>query len=247
MALDSDAMTVAVYAERVLPLAASLGDEYYYQGLPLCVIDAVFSIGVRYSGTRQLVARYCEYTQQRRLRVGKDLPPTAEQEAVTTFCDRPEQADPSRMAERAYGNRQRTSTKNGILKAEAAIRFAGALRSHGVEFLQDVPRIADSACFEADIRSIPGQGSGISLQYFWMLAGADDFIKPDRMVLRFLQSALSRSVPVQEASSLLRSACRQLAAKYPALTPRLIDHEVWKYQRTASAAESSSAPGPAAR
>jgi hypothetical protein len=166
MALDSDAMTVAAYAERVLPLAAaSLGDEYYYQSLPLCVIDAVFSIGVRYSGTRQLVARYCEYTKQRRLRVGKDLPPTAEQEAVTTFCDRPEQADPSRMAERVYGNRQRTSTKNGILKVEATFRFAGALRSHGVEFLQDVPQIADSARCEADIRSIPGQGSGISLQY----------------------------------------------------------------------------------
>ena len=27
-----------------------LGDEFYYQSLPLCVIDAVFSIGVRYSG-----------------------------------------------------------------------------------------------------------------------------------------------------------------------------------------------------
>jgi hypothetical protein len=41
---------VAQYAERVLPLhSASLGDEYYYQSLPLCVIDAVYSTGVRYA------------------------------------------------------------------------------------------------------------------------------------------------------------------------------------------------------
>jgi len=59
---DSEAMAVAAHAERVLPLAtASLGDDYHYQSLPLCVIDAVFSIGVRYSGTRNVVARYCTH------------------------------------------------------------------------------------------------------------------------------------------------------------------------------------------
>jgi hypothetical protein len=232
MNAESDATAVAAHAERVLPLAAAvLGDEYYYQSLPLCVIDAVFSIGVRYAGTRRVVVRYCEFTRQRRIRTGRELPPPAEQETMSAFCDQPEQADPAAMAERVYGSRQRTSTKNGILKAEAAARFAGALRAHGVECFQDVPRVADSARFEADIRAIPGQGSGISLQYFWMLAGSDDFIKPDRMVLRFLQAALSRPVPVREAATLMRAGCRRLAAKYPALTPRLLDHEVWKYQR----------------
>ncbi|MBA3314340.1 MAG: hypothetical protein M3552_19225 [Planctomycetota bacterium] len=137
------------------------------------------------------------------------------------------------MAAKAYGSRQRTSTKNGILKADAVGRFAHCLHAHGVDFFQDVPRVADSAQFEADIRAIPGQGSGISLQYFWMLAGSDDFIKPDRMVLRFPQSALSRSVAVREAGSLMRAACRQLAGKYPQLTPRILDHEAWKYQREA--------------
>src|SRR5205085_11775930 len=69
MSLESDAMTVAAYAGRVLPLAtAALDAEYHYQSLPLCVIDAVFSIGVKYSGTRRVVARYCEFTGQRRIR-----------------------------------------------------------------------------------------------------------------------------------------------------------------------------------
>lgn len=232
MGLDSDAIAVASHAERVLPLdAAALGEEYFYQSLPLCVIDAVFSIGVKYSGTRNVVARYCKYTNQRRIRTGEALPPISEQEAVGAFCDRPEQIDPAAMAERVYGSRQRTSTKNGILKADAVARFAQCLRSHGVDYLQDVPRIADSARFETDIRAIPGQGSGISLQYFWMLAGSDQFVKPDRMVLRFLQSALSRVVTMREAGSLMRSACQHLSTKYSGLTPRLLDHEVWKHQR----------------
>jgi hypothetical protein len=230
--LDPDSLTVANHIERELKLnSAALAEEYFYRSLPLCVIDAVFSIGVRYSGTRRVVARYCEYTKQERIRPGETLRPISEQESMSTFCDRPEQADPSMMAERVYGSRQRTSTKNGILKAEAAGRLVRTLRSRGIEYFQDVPRVVDSARFEADIRSIPGQGSGISFQYFWMLAGSENFIKPDKMVLRFLQSALSRPVAVREANPLMRGACAHLVGRYPQLSPRLFDHEVWKHQR----------------
>lgn len=37
-----------------------LPDEYYYTCLPLCLLDAVFSIGVTYSSTRNTVRRYCD-------------------------------------------------------------------------------------------------------------------------------------------------------------------------------------------
>ena len=84
---------------------------------------------------------------------------------------------------------------------------------------------------ERAVRAIPGQGSGVSLRYFWMLAGSDDFVKPDRMVLRFLQAALGRPVPVAEAQRLLSDAAEQLKAKYAHLTPRLLDYAVWQYQR----------------
>lgn len=90
-----------------------------------------------------------------------------------------------------------------------------ALRAGGRDVVGGGHAVADSARFEADVRAIPGQGSGISLQYFWMLAGSDDFIKPDRMVLRFLQAALARPVPVREAARLMRAACRRLVATYP--------------------------------
>lgn len=65
-----DAQLIAGYTNRKLPLAtASLPDEYFYQSLPLCVIDAVWSIGVRYAGVRRVVDRYCEHSGLPRLRV----------------------------------------------------------------------------------------------------------------------------------------------------------------------------------
>ena len=38
-----------------------LDQAYFYQSLPLCVIDAVYSIGVRYSSTEYTVQRFCEH------------------------------------------------------------------------------------------------------------------------------------------------------------------------------------------
>jgi len=224
---------VAARAAQVLPLAsARFGDEYHYQSLPLCVIDSVFSIGVRYEGVRNVVARYCARYGLRRIRAGEDeLPQVHEQESVSSFCGKCEERGPESMAADVFENRQRTSSRNGILKAEAAYRFAAALRRHGVEYLQDVPEAAGSRALEGDIRSIPGQGSGISLQYFFMLAGSDELIKPDRMVRAFLESALGRPVDASEAQELMTAAATLLQANYPHITPRLLDHEVWKFQR----------------
>jgi hypothetical protein len=130
-----------------------------------------------------------------------------------------------------FRNRQRTSPRSGILKAEAVQRFAEVLLHHKVQYFQDISRAAEDESLEKSILAIPGQGSGLSLRYFWMLAGSDEFIKPDRMVLRFLESALSRPVSVHEAQNLLSGACDLLKKDHPNLTPRLLDHEVWKHQR----------------
>jgi len=49
-----------LYCEEVLNLKnARLSDSYYYSSLPLCILDAVYSIGVRYTSTKNAVLRYC--------------------------------------------------------------------------------------------------------------------------------------------------------------------------------------------
>ncbi len=136
-----------------------------------------------------------------------------------------------RMADEVYRNHQRTSTCNGILKAEAAMRFAQALADHGVGCFQDMSKVQGSMEFEASIKEIPGQHSGVSLRYFYMLAGDTNFIKPDRMVKRFLYSATGEQLSDDECQRALAEACAVLAKDYPNLTPRALDNLIWKYQR----------------
>jgi hypothetical protein len=124
-----------------------------------------------------------------------------------------------RFAAEIFANRQRTSARSGILKAEAVHRLAQVLGNHRVNYFQDIPSIADSTLFETTVRAIPGQASGISLQYFWMLAGSDDLVKPDRQIVRFVQRALGR--PVAPLPVAIRSPrAGALAKAAPHLTPR---------------------------
>lgn len=231
--LNRDIDIIVAHANNVLPLStAHLGEEYYYQSLPLCVIDAVYSIGVRYEGVKNTVARYCAHFELQRIRVNiASLPPTHLQESTSSLCKIMEKYGANNMANNIFQNRQRTSSRNGILKADATCQFANVLRKHGIEYLQNIPEAVSNLEFESDILSITGQGSGISLKYFFMLAGSDNLIKPDRMILVFLKSSLNRLVDTSEAQDLLANATERLQVKYHSLTPRLLDHEIWKYQR----------------
>ncbi|MFS0809480.1 hypothetical protein [Shouchella sp. 1P01AA] len=57
--MTNEALKIANYCRQELDLKqAQLPDEYYYSHLTLCVIDSVFSIGVRYEGVRNTVKRY---------------------------------------------------------------------------------------------------------------------------------------------------------------------------------------------
>jgi hypothetical protein len=219
--------------ERVLSLKdATLPPEYFYQSLPLCVIDAVFSLGVKYEGTKRTVMRYCDYFKLQRIREDREtLPPIGEQDSMESLLERMTSIGPERFATEIFDNRQRTSTKSGILKVEAVLRFATVLKRYGVNYLQDVPTIIPNEAFEEEIRAIPGQTSGLALGYFFMLSGSGDFIKPDRMVLRFLERALGRRVSSQKAKPLVVEAASLLQTSYPGLTPRLLDNQMWKSQR----------------
>ena len=179
--LNSLAEITAEYCREKLDLdSVELGCEYRCPNLPLCIIDTVFSIGVSYISTRNTVDRFCKF-------LGTES--TSESFSVSHFLSLYHTYSPQRMAAEVFGNQQRTSTVNGILKAEAVRRFSEAVRDQKVEYLKNAISLVDNAEFENSIVSIPGQRSGISLRYFYMLIGSSDFVKPDRMILRFLQSA----------------------------------------------------------
>ena len=227
-------------ARSVLNLSdAQLGAEYTYHSLSLCVIDAVFSIGVRYAGVQAVVQNYCDHFSLPRLRSDPFNWLTREEQIpLSMLCQQFETLGVQHMAEVVVDNRQRTSTCNGISKAEAVWRFAQALRSHRVEYFQDLEQGLPEAAVDA-VRAVKGQGSGISLEYFLMLAGDGNRIKPDRMVLRFLEDALERGVTVAEAPVLLQGTLQNLRGDFPDLSLRALDYLIWQWQRQAASADTS--------
>lgn len=211
---------------------AKLSPEFYYNSLPLCVIDAVFSPGIRYSKTRQIVIDFCNKVGIKRLReYGSSYPPVEEQFSISSFLDIYRKRSVDEITDDFYRSRQRTSTRAGILKSVACFKFAKVLKDYGINYFQDLPPLIGNKGLEDSIKKIPGQRSGLTINYFYMLAGEENFIKPDRWIIRFIESCLGRKVDSNEASSLIMSAHKILVSDFPTLTPRQLDHEFWKYKR----------------
>jgi hypothetical protein len=202
--------------------------EYEYSSLGLCVIDAVFSIGARYESTERTVR---DFSDRFGWALARDAGP---EHATTEFLDilAPYDNRWEQLAIEVFRNRQRTSARSGILKAEAVFRFATALRQFNIETFADAHASGLNPELRRAISCIPGQGSGLSYNYFLLLAGNTNAVKADRMVRRLVADAIgSRSVSNEDCERLVREATAVLRAEFPALTPSKLDHAIWRYQR----------------
>ena len=210
---------------RLEPLSEE--ETYTYSSLALCVLDSVYSISARYESTYRTVKDFCRWAGWE-----KDLAKAPREYPVSEFIALLGSYTAQEMAERIYNNRQRTSTRNGILKAEAVFRFVQVLQQFGIDTYADLAGMPDTAAVEVAVRTIPGQTSGISYSYFRMLTGNKDGVKEDRMVLRFVGEALGRPIiEIEEAAVLVRAVASRLQSEYPWLTARLLDQLIWNYQR----------------
>ena len=221
------------YCKQILNLhSAKLSEEYYYNSLPLCIIDAVFSIGIRYSTTKQAVINFCNSQEIVRLRKhGSSYPVESKQLSIREFLDLYKIYNIEEMANSIYQNRCRTSARNGILKSEAVLKFAEVLYQHQINYFQDLSYFIGNLELENSIKRIPGQKSGISTNYFYMLAGDENYIKTDRMIIRFIELCIKKKVNYHEANQLIKNAYQILKKDFPLLTLRELDHQIWKYQK----------------
>ena len=229
----SDLIQATVDAvQRKLPdlSDAQLGSEYYYQSLPLCVIDAVFSIGVRYVNAQRAVAAWCKSQSPEWIKTRIAAQP---RRTISDFVQVTDGLSGPEISDRYFGgNRQRTSSRSGILKAEAVLRVARCLKVSGIEDFPDIREPGKVSIARSAISNIPGQGSGTSFDYLLMMAGDDGYVKADRMICRFVAAAAGLpAVTPTEAQPAVVGACKALVEKFPALTPRLLDHVIWLYQR----------------
>lgn len=207
---------------RALQLeGAKFSDSYYYSSLSLCLIDSVFSIGVKYSSVKRVIEHVVTKFDINRDRRKQHLDPMPLPDFV-----RIANVESSEL----FRNLQRTSTRGGILKSEAVILAATALMGVGIKTIQDFQSCGEATLGKAEsaFRNVKGQKSGISWSYLRMLAGDDNQVKPDRHVLRFIEKAIGLKVTLSQATELIQKTAERLAVEFPGMTPRLLDHQIWK-------------------
>jgi hypothetical protein len=239
MLTDNEINKIADYFKKNIMDIKPLNNEYYYNHVSLCVIDAVWSIGVRYQHVKNVVQRYCNKRElvpyrNKNLRDSSSYPEIKQQESICDFIKYVEGFSFEKLAVNIFKNRQRTSTINGILKAEAVVNFAKVLSKYDVNYFQDITKkIENNKSFEIDIKNISGQKSGLSLNNFYILTGDENKITAGRMVERFLSGLTGRP------QDTINSLCAQDAFERLLLvlndnrieSVRHLDNIVWNYQR----------------
>jgi hypothetical protein len=216
---DAQLQALVANCEQFRGAEAPMG---YPNSLALCIVDSVQSTGVTYSSVEKVVARYRTYRRDH----GGDPNTDGTAELLATCA---ETNGPDGWAEK-IGTRNRTSTRGGVLKAEAIRDAAVVLDGMGITTAASF-RDADAARqgeVEASWRKVTGQRSGITWRYVLMLAEVPG-VKPDRMICRFVEDTLQLrrgSVGTEFAYGIVTAAAKNMVMSATAL-----DHAIWRYQR----------------
>lgn len=218
---EREDIELLVHRLQVLGDPAAWEPLVEYDSLAVAIIDSVWSLGVRYQGVLNVIERY------RALRTadGHDADHDSPEDLVNVISS---VGGPAAFAERV-NNRQRTSTRSGILKAEAVLLEAQMATSEGIATPGDLASADETRLVQLGIKwkLVPGQGSGLSWDYFLMLARLPG-VKADRMVRRFVAAAGrpgEQAVSAREASTLVIEAAARLDVK-----SRDLDYAIWRYQ-----------------
>lgn len=204
-----------------------------WASLSYCVLDAVWSIGaLYYPVVVPLIYRVAAANSD-----SEPLVSSAEQLPVDPLpLPRLLERYVEASALQQITNRQRTSSRGGIPKTEAALRYARILVNHHVADLGQAEQVlleeTQLAQLDAALTAVPGDGAhGVRRGYLWMLCGNDDVIKPDRMVLRWL-ARHGEQVDANRAREVVSQVARQLTQRLGRpVTPWMVDHAIWEAER----------------
>ena len=110
------------------------------------------------------------------------------------------------------------SVTSGRLKAEILLELLETLEKLQIQTFQDIQAWLNQPVQQQKliraITAIHGIGEA-TFRYFLMLAGDEQMVKPDTMILRFIKNALGKTVPEAEAVSLIQAVSQQLLPQYP--------------------------------
>ena len=217
-------------AERVAEAARRLSIEPRadrWCHLSLCVIDAVFSVGARYGSTWRAARRYAERAGLEPVTAPAASVAAGDHATTEQTLDK-FRADTTELSDDAFadllGNRQRTSSRGGILKAMAVRQYVEVLTEHQVETLRDVSTLLGDHMrvkeVEAALARVRGHGSEPASRIFGF-SGDDHHVKADRMVLGWTSQSSWPTSPPRRGLRAHRRRCR--TARSDALGTRPCD------------------------
>ena len=215
---------VDAVCRSILLDGSELADEFFPAHLPVALIDAVFRSRLRAGEQPAPVAeRYCRHFAITLRRTDRWAPPAVDQqETLGDLIRHYDELGADAIASRVFQSQRRfPGTK--ITKVENVVHAARALRHIRINVLQDVPTRRPEE-IDTALRTSPGI-DGRTVRMLLMFAGAEDFVLGDAEVRRFVASAVGkRAVSAHEAEALVRAAAYELI-----LSPRFLDHEIWRY------------------
>ena len=160
MDIQRAAELLAAHSEKEFGNALKDHDDPFkdfYKSLPICILDAVFSIGVRYTSVVNVVNSYIGTFDLIISRTQTDETEHTIRDFLTNVAKYDTVEDFSRNV---LHNMQRTSSRNGILKAEACREVALVCQKHGINTLRDFNDYADKAA----LAKAPDNADGGSAQ-----------------------------------------------------------------------------------
>jgi len=197
--------------------------HYGPKSLVISVIDSVFSIGVKYESTIKVVQRFAKYVG---INIEKD------EYTLEEFLDRFNDYSYEKLANEVFVNRQRTSSRNGILKAKAVVHYINILYSNGINTADDLLNFKEIDRIRKEIMNIPGQKSGVSFSYIMMLSGDTSLFKPDRHIYNFFENYLGYGkLNENKLKQKFEEQYKLIKEEYPVFTIRLLDNMIWAFMK----------------
>jgi len=221
---------VALLVERIKGEVAPGPDELVgppgYAHISLALVDAVYSIRMRYSAVRRVVAAYCQASETQDQPLAARGGTGVRERGLGHFLDLAGASSGRELADRLFGGSR--SKTHGRLKADVCVEAAQRLRAAGVTYSGDLRERASDAEVRQAWTGIHGLG-WVTWQYFCALNGIDE-LKPDVMLTRFVAKTVGRRVDAVETDELLSCVWEALLPRHPDLTKRALDHAIWRFE-----------------
>ena len=196
-----------------------------YPHLGLAILDSMFSLRARYDTVVvPILVRYCEANEA--IRWEQRFEPLQTEHGAQALLDF---LGPKTSAERCEVLSRHVAPGTSTRKADVCVQIAEVLVENGVDTHIQLGTVLDEKPgLEWDVRKISGVGPA-AWRYLLNLSQIEK-VKPDVMIVGWVEKQLGRSVGQVEAAHLVEAATAILQQGDLDVSVRTVDHLIWRAQ-----------------